>query len=151
MTTFLYVCLNAMYVPKPAQLATSNRERGGLTMLIAALLALQFWRLGSCGNHVGLQLKTGVRHGVAVPRHDVARETVQPMTKNAFHLPPLHFLLDFSSKFCQGSKKNGPVFGFQPILTRFWGSYCPKHGEKSLILIPSPQKSAQIAALCAQH
>ena len=78
----------------------------------------------------------------------VAPTSVQVNAKNEVHLPPWQFLLDFSSPNPKGSKKNGPVFYFQLILTRFWRSYCPKHGENSLILVSGPKNGA-MWQLCA--
>ena len=60
--------------------------------------------------------------------HRVARESDQANAKRLFHLLPCDFLLDFSAPPYKTSKKNGPVFGFQLILSRFWRSGDSGHG-----------------------
>ena len=64
-------------------------------------------------------------------RDDVARESEQLNTKKLVHLLPRHFLLDFSPANYSTSKKNGPVFYFQLILTRFWRCGYSMHCEKT--------------------
>ena len=56
------------------------------------------------------------------------------IAKKPIHLFPWGFWQDSSSPSAQVGKKNGPVFGSQLILTRFFKSYSPKHYKKSLIL-----------------
>ena len=73
--------------------------------------------------------------------NDVARENEQLSLKKLIHLSPWDFLLDFWAGPPQTSKKNGPVFGFELILTSFWESYSLQHIKKSLIMLSAVKNS----------
>ena len=70
------------------------------------------------------------------------------MTVFRLHSPPCDFHKTPMQGLAWACKMTGPVFGFQPILTMFWRSYCPKHGGNSLILASGPKNGAKWQ-LCA--
>ena len=77
----------------------------------------------------------GLSHfGQICPKWHCTMLSGPQIAKKPTHLSPWVFWHDSSPPLAQGGKKNGPVFGSQLILTRFWRSCSPKHCKKSLIL-----------------